>query len=197
MLRFSDLHGETLIERTSMSETIIDDREMLQVRLWARVIPFDVRDPKACAEFGGHTLPAGYGTLQDPRTGKPVYAHRLSWELIHGEIPDGSVVRHLCDNPSCVRPGHLKIGTQKENMGDRKRSSREKTLPELSEEDVTALLYCYQTGRWSQGDLAEMFLGSGAGQPTIQRILSGKTHKKAKGPRTSKGRGKKPGRRSQ
>jgi hypothetical protein len=61
-----------------MSETIIDDREMLQVRLWARVIPFDVRDPKACAEFGGHTLPAGYGTLQDPRTGKPIYAHRLS-----------------------------------------------------------------------------------------------------------------------
>ena len=55
-----------------MPATIIDDREMLQVRLWARVIPFDVRDPKACAEFGGHRLPAGYGTLQDPRTGKPI-----------------------------------------------------------------------------------------------------------------------------
>ena len=46
-----------------MSKTITDDREMLQVRLWARVKPFDVRDSKACAKFGGHTLPAGYGTL--------------------------------------------------------------------------------------------------------------------------------------
>ena len=178
-----------------MSNTTIDDREILQVRLWARVIPFDVRDPQACAEFGGHTLPAGYGTLQDPRTGKPIYAHRLSWELIHGQIPDGHVIRHLCDNPSCVRPAHLQLGTQKDNMEDRKRSQRVKTLPDLTDEDVTALLYCYQTGRWSQGDLAEMFLGSGAGQPTIQRILSGKSYKKAKGPRTNKGRGRKPGRR--
>jgi hypothetical protein len=82
-------------------------------------------------------------------------------------------------------------------MEDRKRSGREKTLPELTGEDVTAILYCYKTGRWSQGQLAEMFLGSGAGQPTIQRILSGKSHKEAKGPRTSRGRGRKPGRRSQ
>ena len=76
-----------------------------------------------------------------------------------------------------------------------KRESEREMPPDLTDEDVTALLYCYQTGRWSQGDLAEMFLGSGAGQPTIQRILSGKSYKKAKGPRTNKGRGRKPGRR--
>ena len=177
-----------------MSETITDDRELLQVRLWARVLPFNIRS-NDCALWGGHRLPAGYGTLQDPRTGKPIYAHRLSWELIHGPIPEGHVIRHLCDNPSCVRPAHLKLGTQKENMEDRSKNQRAKCLPDLTEEDVTALLYCYQTGRWSQGDLAEMFLGSGAGQPTIQRILSGKSYKKAKGPRTNKGRGRKPGRR--
>ena len=83
---------------------------------------------------------------------------------------------------------------QQQNMEDRRRSGRAKTLPDLTENDVTAILYCYQTGRCSQGDLAEMFLGSGAGQPAIQRILSGKSYKKAKGPRTNKGRGRKPGR---
>ena len=178
-----------------MSKTITDDREMLQVRLWARVKPFDVRDSKACAEFGGTRIPSGYGQLIDPQTGKPIYAHRLSWELIHGVIPEGNVVRHLCDNPCCVRPGHLTIGTQMENMDDRRSSKRERTLPNLTAEDVTAIRYCYQTGRWSQGDLAKMFLGSGAGQPAIQRIISGKSYKKIKGPKTSKGRGRKPNRR--
>ena len=176
-----------------MPETIIDDREMLQVRLWARVIPFDVRNPNECAEFGGTRLPTGYGQLTDPRTGKPIFAHRLSWELIHGEIPEGHVVRHLCDNPKCVRPAHLTIGTQQENMADRK--NRDNALPKLTESDVLAIRYCGATGRWSQGDLAQMFLGSGQGQPVIQRILSGKSYKKIKGPRTKSGRGKKPKRR--
>ena len=72
-----------------MSKTITDDRELLQVRLWARVKPFNIKS-NDCAVWGAHTLPAGYGTLQDPRTGKPIYAHRLSWELIHGPIPEGN-----------------------------------------------------------------------------------------------------------
>ena len=117
-----------------MSKTITDDRELLQVRLWARVNPFDVRS-NDCAVWGGHRLPAGYGTLQDPRTGKPIYAHRLSWELIHGEIPEGHVIRHLCNNPSCVRPAHLTIGTQQENMEDRKNGNRGNVLDDLTDED--------------------------------------------------------------
>ena len=81
-------------------------------------------------------------------------------------------------------------------MEDRKNGNRGNVLDDLTDEDVTAILYCYQTGRWSQGDLAKMFLGSGAGQPAIQRIISGKSYKKAKGPRVKKGRGKKPTRRN-
>lgn len=186
-----------------MSETLqLDDREMLQVRLWSRVIPFDVRDPGACAIFGGHTLPAGYGTLNDPSTGEPLYAHRVSWELVHGKIPEKKpgektqVVRHLCSNPSCVRPGHLTIGTQAENMADKITQGRTRVLPELSDSDVIAVRYLYKTGRFSQGDLAELFLGSGEGQPTIARIVQGKSYKHLEGPITKTGRGKQPSRRT-
>ena len=168
----------------------------LVVRFWARVEPFDVRDGDACAMWLGHRLPAGYGTVTDA-DGVQHYAHRVSWELLHGPVPQGHVIRHVaCDNPSCVRPGHLALGTPKDNANDKVLAGRIRVLPDLTEDDVIAVRHCYRTGRWSQGDLARMFLGSGAGQPTIQRIVSGASYADLAGPRTTAGRGNPPKRRS-
>lgn len=51
-------------------------------------------------------------------------AHRVAWDLTYGPIPDGMLVLHRCDNPSCVRPDHLFLGTQTDNMLDRKAKGR-------------------------------------------------------------------------
>lgn len=51
-------------------------------------------------------------------------AHRFSWSYINGEIPKGMFACHKCDNPSCVNPEHIFIGTQKENMADMRAKGR-------------------------------------------------------------------------
>lgn len=62
-----------------------------------------------------------YGAIQGRDSfGKkiPIYAHRLSYEMHYGPIPKGKCILHICDNPPCVNPKHLRMGTQKDNMQD-------------------------------------------------------------------------------
>ena len=69
--------------------------------------------------------------FKDPRTKLPSYGrfnqgstHRKAWELTHGPIEKGLSVLHRCDNKACVRPDHLFLGTQADNMKDRNQKGR-------------------------------------------------------------------------
>lgn len=73
-------------------------------------------DDDGCWGWAGDKTKSGYGVIS--HEGKRGYAHRASWELEHGPIPAGMEICHHCDNPPCVRPDHLFIGTHADNMRD-------------------------------------------------------------------------------
>jgi hypothetical protein len=87
----------------------------VHLRFWRFVTPADSEE---CWIWSGSKDPRGYGTLSAESGSSPIKAYRLAYEMRHGPIPDGLVVRHKCDNPSCVNPDHLEVGTQKDNVRD-------------------------------------------------------------------------------
>lgn len=72
-----------------------------------------------CWLWTGKTLKRnGYGYLWHPEEGRTIHAHRVSWLVHHGAIPDRLHVLHRCDVPVCLNPAHLFLGTQLDNMRD-------------------------------------------------------------------------------
>lgn len=70
-----------------------------------------------CCEWGGAKNKAGYGMVSVGN--KRQLVTRTLWAELYGEIPEGTHVLHSCDNPACIRPSHLFLGTHKDNMDDR------------------------------------------------------------------------------
>jgi hypothetical protein len=95
-------------------------RVPLSERFWQKVARGDDHECwlwQASADRHGYgqIIAGAYHTGSQPR---PLKAHRVAWELTYGPIPDGLWVLHRCDNPPCVNPAHLFLGTQTDNMRD-------------------------------------------------------------------------------
>jgi hypothetical protein len=74
--------------------------------------------PNGCIVWTGHVSNTGYGKMNFTQAGyksETLFAHRASYELSKGRIPDGMVIDHLCGNPPCVNPEHLEAVDQRTN----------------------------------------------------------------------------------
>jgi hypothetical protein len=103
-----------------------------------------------------------------------ILAHRLAWEYAYGPIPDGLQVLHRCDNPPCINPEHLWLGTNVDNMADRQRKGRTAHTcgsragnAKLTEDDIPAIILM----RGTQKQIAEVF---GVSRSLIGAILQRK-----------------------
>lgn len=101
---------------------------MLSESVKRRILPYlENLNPSQCVNYN-HLNKDGYGSIQE--TGKDFkrhyLAHRVAFMVYHNvEIPEGKIVLHSCDNPSCVNPFHLSIGTHYDNVQDKVKKGRQ------------------------------------------------------------------------
>ncbi len=152
-------------------------RRPLADRLWERV-----DKTESCWVWTGAGVPKGYGHLSiGGHQGDMVYAHRASWEIHFGPIPEGLFVCHHCDNPRCVRPDHLFLGTPADNIDDMVRKGRQRgtslsgerhNRARLTENDVRQIRRAYASGQEGVSELARKF---GVGISTIRHVVKRET----------------------
>lgn len=149
-------------------------------RFWINVEKGD-----GCWIWKGAKLGFGYGMMRF--NGRNTGAHRASWLLHFGEIPEAMFVCHRCDNPGCVRPDHLFLGTHQDNVADAVSKGRQARgvsfanrpvlrgeacgASKLTEAQVIAIRAKWEAGNVTKMDLVREF---GVTHPTIRRIISRK-----------------------
>lgn len=143
----------------------------LKARFKAKVA---VDETTGCHIWQGAKLPKGYGIIKRPRERRQIYAHRLALMIEGVEVPDDRQVLHSCDNPPCVNPAHLRVGTNKENhqeMKDKGRSlyGERNGQAKLTEAQVEAIRVLYRGGE-SQSSIAKRF---GIHQTAVSKITRG------------------------
>jgi len=135
---------------------------------------YEINPISLCWEWSGAKNLAGYGKVT--WSGKTIAAHRAFWEQYNGPAGDACVL-HRCDNPACVNPDHLFLGSQSDNVRDMDDKGRRVVgfaagerchLAKLTEADVVEIRRLGGGGGLRQKDIAAMF---GVSQPLVGLIV--------------------------
>ena len=98
-------------KRRGVLGVTVDRQAKMEARFWAKV-----EKGPGCWEWTASKI-TGHGRMVID--GATAYAHRISYELANGPIPDGLLIDHICHNKGCVNPDHLRLATQKQNGENR------------------------------------------------------------------------------
>ena len=109
------------------SVRLVRTRERRATYFWTKV---DMRGPTDCWPWKGYRDPNGYGRYGN------IPAQRVAFELAKGSIPEGMSICHSCDNPPCVNPHHLWLGTQADNVTDMITKGRKAAIPPRHGEEI-------------------------------------------------------------
>ena len=130
------------------------------------------KQSNGCWEWTRYKNVCGYGVIGD---GKKIFlTHRVSYEVHIGEVPKGMIVCHKCDNPGCVNPEHLFLGTIKDNVADMVKKNRHikgEMVPshKLTKEKALQIRKLYKTGAYTMVKLAEKY---GVAYSTVNSVIN-------------------------
>jgi hypothetical protein len=156
-------------------------KKSVEARFWSKVdkngpVPAHCSQLGQCWIWTGGCFADGYGAFCVDSRNRP--AHRVSYEIEYGPISCGptgepAVLLHACDNPACVRPAHLSVGTTLENVADRQvkgRTAHGEQMPQTKVNDgqKKEIRDLYALGTYTQAQIAAKF---GIHQGSVSRIL--------------------------
>ncbi len=182
--------GELLEAGSQVMRFFVMDTETknrVRDRFWSKV---NIKSDSECWEWSAGLLSKRYGGFYI--NGKTCRSHRIAWELHFGDIPDNLCVCHECDNPKCVNPNHLFLGTHTDNMQDMIRKGRGAkgvyriNNPKLSPDQIIEIRIKYAAGKCSQENLGRRYNIS---ETQIGRIVRGEQWPHVQGPIVKNGSG--------
>ena len=153
-----------------------------RARFWSKVA---VGNADECWEWQSATSRDGYGRFKCDDAKVSGRAHRAAWVYHNGPIPDGQLVRHLCNNKQCCNPAHLALGTVADNMQDRLLSggyATQRKGEETPNAKLTSAMVRVARMRHESGDaVADLARAYGVNYKTMSDALAAKTWKHVSG----------------